>query len=72
MDTKTEVNLIFIGILLALLFILRMINATGWNNGHCSCGGKWVYQQAVGHRYETTYLYECDRCGKTIEFYEKY
>lgn len=54
MDTKTEVNLIFIGILLALLFILRMINATGWNNGHCSCGGKWVYQQAVGHRYETT------------------
>lgn len=44
----------FIGILLALLFILRMINATGWNNGHCSCGGKWVYQQAVGHRYETT------------------
>ena len=72
MDTKTEVDLIIIGVLLALLFILRMINATGWNNGYCSCGGKWIYQQAIGHRYETVYLYECDNCGKTREFYEKY
>lgn len=71
-DTKIKVYLILIGMLLVLLFISRMINATEWNNGYCSCGGKWIYQQAVGHRYETTYLYECDNCGKTKEFYEKY
>lgn len=72
MDIETKIDLIFIGIILALLFILKMVIDSGWNNGYCSCGGKWVYQQAIGHRYETVYLYECNKCGKTIEFFEKY
>lgn len=38
-----------------------------WNNGYCECGGHWVYEQAVGHQYHTTYIYRCDECGKRIE-----
>lgn len=39
-----------------------------WNNGCCSCGGHWEYQQAVGHRHDTDYIYKCDKCGKIEEF----
>jgi hypothetical protein len=42
-----------------------------WNNGQCSCGGKWEYVQPIGHAYSTYYLYECDACGKTKEFIKK-
>ncbi len=42
-----------------------------WNNGRCDvCGGVWNYEQAVGHRYETSYIYVCDGCGKRIEISE--
>lgn len=61
-------------ILIALLFILKIFIAThdydAWNYGYCECGGKWVYQQAVGHYYSTDYIYECDKCGKIHEFDE--
>ena len=39
-----------------------------WNNGYCDCGGKWTYEQAVGHRNSTSYMYVCDKCGKRYEF----
>lgn len=43
-----------------------------WNNGCCDeCGGKWVYEQAVGHQYTTQYLYHCEDCGNTIAIYER-
>lgn len=70
-DGYISSRLIIIAILLVILFICHCVNADKWNDGHCSCGGNWVYQQAVGHRYETYYLYECDKCGKTQEFYKK-
>lgn len=39
-----------------------------WNNGICeSCGGEYVYLQAVGHYIGTDYIYECNNCGKHIE-----
>ena len=38
-----------------------------WNNGYCSCGGQWEYEQAVGHRVSTSYIYRCDKCGNRIE-----
>lgn len=39
-----------------------------WNDGHCDvCGGTWEYEQAVGHRSSTSYIYICDGCGKRIE-----
>ncbi len=42
-----------------------------WNNGHCDvCGGTWVYEQAVGHRSSTSYIYVCEDCGKRIELFE--
>lgn len=72
MKTEIEEILITMGILIAILFVCRVVDASGWNGGYCSCGGKWRYQQAVGHRYETMYLYECDKCGKAKEFYSKY
>lgn len=42
-----------------------------WNDGHCDvCGGAWEYEQAVGHRSSTSYIYVCDECGKRIELFE--
>lgn len=42
-----------------------------WNDGHCDiCGGTWKYEQAVGHKHSTTYIYVCDGCEKRIELYE--
>ena len=42
-----------------------------WNDGHCNvCGGTWEYEQAVGHRSATSYIYVCENCGKRIELYE--
>lgn len=47
------------------------MNDSKWNNGYCTCGGKWVYDQPIGHQCSTYFLYECDKCGKTHEFSEK-
>ncbi len=42
-----------------------------WNGGHCDiCGGTWEYEQAVGHRTSTSYIYVCRNCGKRIELQE--
>lgn len=42
-----------------------------WNDGHCDvCGGTWEYEQAVGHRTSTSYIYVCEDCGKRIEINE--
>lgn len=68
----TKFNLIFVAALIAIIFILHLVNALKWNDGHCSCGGNWQYVQAVGHRFDTDFLYECDKCGRTYEFFEKY
>ena len=40
-----------------------------WNGGyHEDCGGRWEYEQAIGHRYDTDYMYVCDKCGMRHEF----
>lgn len=42
-----------------------------WNGGHCDiCGNTWEYEQAVGHRFSTSYIYVCGNCGKRIEISE--
>lgn len=41
-----------------------------WNDGHCDCGGIWEYEQAVGHRSSTSYIYVCGNCGRRIEIHE--
>lgn len=42
-----------------------------WNGGYCDvCEGKWEYEQAVGHKASTSYIYVCKKCGKRIEISE--
>lgn len=65
-------GLIFVGILAIIAwFICTVSDYSQWNDGHCECGGTWVYEQAVGHYYSTEYLYHCDRCGKVIELSDR-
>ncbi len=47
-----------------------------WNDGRCSCGGKWQYIESDtmvrGSNGNVTtyksYVYRCDRCGALHEF----
>lgn len=72
------VGLVTIAIVLAIacgvLFLVdsaeKSHNKELWNDGHCSCGGAWEYEQAVGHRYNTSYIYVCPECNKRIEITE--
>ena len=73
-DTKVNIiSMIALAIVLAIVwFITSWHDSDIWNNGiHRGCGGNWVYEQAVGHRYTTNYLYHCDKCGATIEISDK-
>ena len=62
---------LIIAIGLVMMLGSQVVDHIRWNNGRCSCGGRWVYVQAVGHQTTTGYLYECDECGKTREFDKK-
>lgn len=66
--------IITVGIVFAICAGLCKIESTidnaNWNGGYHQCGGKWVYEQAVGHRASTDYLYKCDKCGMIEEFDE--
>ena len=64
--------LIAIAILIVFSFIDNIIGSTQYNDGICSCGVTFKYEQAVGHRYETRYLYICDKCGRAIEISNYY
>lgn len=57
-------------IVIGAVTYLRWEEEKDWNNGYCECGGHWVYEQAVGHAYGTSYLYKCDECGKTIDIWK--
>jgi DNA-directed RNA polymerase subunit RPC12/RpoP len=61
-------TVIIIGVIVVAMYINNSKDLKKWNNGYCSCGGRWEYQQAVGHRYDTDYIYKCDKCGKIEEF----
>lgn len=74
-------NILFtLGILIGTLLIaigfniiFGILSYKLYNNGiHDNCGGHWVYQEAVGHRFDTGYIYSCDKCGLTIEITSKY
>lgn len=43
------------------------VDSSEYNNGVCTCGGHFHYEQAVGHRFATNYIYACDKCGRRIE-----
>lgn len=61
-------GLIVLGILLVIFGFLRMAEEKTWNNGFCSCGGRWEYMHLIGHAYSTYHIYKCDKCGKIHEF----
>lgn len=58
----------FVGFLAVIIHFHSATETKKWNNGYCECGGKWEYEQAVGHRSGTSYIYICDKCGKREEF----
>ena len=63
--------------LITLAFIISVCSTTVstkvYNNGtHKNCGGHWIYENAIGHRYSTNYIYHCDKCGTIYEFTKKY
>ena len=75
-DLKEGIAFI-VAILLCVAFVFGVYKISEkheekrWNDGHCDvCGGTWKYEQAVGHRYSTYYIYVCDNCGKRIEISE--
>lgn len=63
---------IFGGIILfiiAIVFLNVCCQNNKYNNGvHKGCGGHLIYQQAIGHRYSTSYIFKCDKCGEIMEF----
>lgn len=74
MEDKSE-NLIA-SIIMASIIILFIIIAViciishkpQHINGICAeCGGQYEFVQAVGHKYDTSYIYKCNECGKMIE-----
>lgn len=72
-----EIMTIIITILLVAALLFGVYKASTkhdeklWNDGHCDiCGGAWEYEQAVGHRSSTSYIYVCEDCGKRIELFE--
>jgi hypothetical protein len=60
--------IIMLGIGVIIFWVFRQEEEKTWNNGFCSCGGRWEYMQPIGHAYSTDYIYKCDKCGKTHEF----
>lgn len=70
-DIKIKSSLIGIGLCILLLIIVRGCEYWNddniYNDGVCYCGGHFHYEQAVGHKYFTNYIYACDKCGRRIE-----
>lgn len=76
-DYLPEIIAIIVIVLLCAALIFGVNKASEkhydklWNDGHCDiCGGTWQYEQAVGHRSTTSYIYVCEDCGKRIEINE--
>ena len=67
-ETNIKAGFLSLGIIVVLLIVLRGCDASMWNDGYCECGGKWEYQQAIGHEYTTSYQYRCNKCGRYKEF----
>lgn len=66
---QIAVVIVVLIVLVMLIFYLHELDGLGeYNNGTClHCGGHYIYQQAVGNQYFTSYIYICDGCGKMIK-----
>lgn len=55
-------------ILVVLLCIRSCVSVDTYNDGICPyCGNHYIYQQAVGHKFWTNYIYQCEYCRNQIE-----
>lgn len=50
-----------------IIVICIIFYKTQHNDGICKCGGQYEFVQAVGHKFDTSYIYKCNKCGKIIE-----
>lgn len=64
--------IVVIAIIALLVVAKRCSDDRTWNHGHCTCGGLWQFVEYIGHAYTTTYMYQCDNCGRTHEFHKYY
>lgn len=83
-DIKEGIGVFIIPALFLLLIILLAIadnkaDEKTWNNGYCSCGGRWEYLDTSHHISYTKeggyhdikgYIYICRKCRKMHEFNE--
>lgn len=73
MESKEElfVSLGIFALIVAMVFLAvkceKCISSDKYNNGNCECGGHYEYLEAVGHKYSTTYIFFCNKCGRRIE-----
>lgn len=73
-DIKFLIKMLIVVIIIFGLTAIMMrscenrISTEKYGDGICEkCGGHYVYSQAVGHQYDTYYIYICDQCGHLIE-----
>lgn len=66
-DSKTTIIKAIACIAVLILTIILMVTEfklekSMYNNGYCSCDGKWRLLNVADHNYH----YVCDKCGNTI------
>lgn len=62
-----SIVIFFVGItVICIIFYKPQHN----HDGICKCGGQYEFVQAVGHKFDTSYIYKCNKCGKIIEIDE--
>lgn len=70
--SSTEIKVLVTTILLICGLVLIGTDKSErikYNDGICKeCGGTLIYQQVVGHRYSTSYIFKCDKCHQLFEF----
>lgn len=76
MDDGCSFPVIVVVIIAAVIFLVMCSSNTNakadyvseYNDGICQdCGGTLIYQQAIGHKDSTAYIFQCDKCNNIIE-----
>lgn len=63
------VIIVLLIILLVITVISHTIDRNNYNDGVCqNCNGTLIYQQAIGHKYTTSYVFKCNKCHQLYEF----
>ena len=63
--------ILVISLIVGLTVYSNYSDEVKFNNGICpKCGGYFMFYQAVGHMYGTSYVYMCTHCENCIEIDE--